>query len=413
MLPDIHGDNLKDYLEALRSSHEVSVSAEVYTSDDVLLERYDADNLPIIEGQVDVDDEAEIKRQLMLSLANVSETSTDPGSPGSALQAKRQLRVLYSVLVPHEDGTSDWVDVDVFYGPITRVKRGETTVEVEAQSKETFLLPPNRLLRSLIPNEDDTRTVETEDGERVVTVEEDSKITSYHAGALIKTLAKRHGETRLRVPRGDRKLPEDAKLFDRASQETGVWPLMVAIAGPKQLLYTADGWLTLRTRRQNNPAWVFKDGNDGTVISAPVVEWDMTTFRNVVELRAFQKKQGNEKENPTLRVVVSLENSHPLSPRSLARKGHPRELVEVIASDDVYADGAQARNDARAHLERIAHEALNVSFDCFPIPHLEPGDLVALDLDGQRRTTFAARKFTLPLTPGTMSMGYNRKVRYH
>lgn len=410
-MPNVRGQDLRDYLEALKNSHEFRVHAEVYDADEQLLERYDADQFPIIDGQVDCDLESDISRQLQLTLARTNEVSTDPTSPGSALSADRILKVIYSVRVPHEDEDDTWVDVDVFTGPISHIARDEMTVSVEAQSKEAYLLPPNRLKRSLIPDDDPTRKVTTEAGERTVTIVEDHKIKSYYAGDLIRALARRHGERRLRVPRTDRKLPEDRKLFDTARQQDGAWKVMQIIAQPQRLYFDGDGWLVLQKRRQRHASYVFSDGDEGEVLNVPAVDWDMSTFRNTVELRAFQKKQGNEKENPTLRVTVSLERSHPLSPHSLRRNGQNRELVETIETDHVYADTKQARHDADQMLTRIAHQSQTVTFTSIPIPHLEPGDLVALDVKGQRRVNFELKKFTLPLTPAAMSIGYTRKVR--
>lgn len=410
MLPNLSGTDLDDYLDTLRSSHLIRVHLDVLDSDDNLVARYDEQDLPILGGQVDVDADSAITRQLRLELANTNESATDAGDPRSALSAERQLRVIYGVFVRFRDGSSDWVEMPVFTGPITRVERNSDTVNVEAQSKEAYLLPPNRLQRSVVPNEETTRVVTVEDGERTVTIEAEHKLESYYAGDLIKRIAKRHGETRLAVPRTNRKLPEDAKLFDKATQETGAWPLMQAIAGAQQLFYDGSGRLTLRTQRRRSPAYVFNDGTNGEVLNVPTVEWDMTLFRNTLELRAFQKKQRNEKENPTLRVVVRLEPSHPLSPRSLQRNGQPRELLQVVSTEDVYASGANATHDAKTLLDRLAANAQTVQFDCLPIPHLEPGDLCALDLEGQKRVTFSARKFSLPLTPASMALGYTRRV---
>ena len=400
MLPNIRGDLLDDYLAALRGSHEYRVSVEVYDLDDNFIQRYDADELPLVDGQVDVDEESAIERALSASFVNVSEVSTDPTSPGAALSSKRQIKVIVTVFVPRQDGSVTEVEVPVFYGPISRVQRDSEEIQIEAQSKEAFFLPPNRLLRSSIPSESDREA------------EQELRVESYYVGHIIKTMAKRHGERMMRVPRTDHKIPEDSKLFDRASQDEGAWPLMQSIAGSRQLYYSADGYLTLRTKRTQRPAYVFSDGEDGNVMSDPVIEWDMSTFRNTVELHAFQRKNANEKENPALRVQVSLEPWHPLSPRSLSRNNHARELVEIVDSDNVYNDESVAKRDANDKLDRLAHESKIVEFDCLPVYHLEVGDLVAVDLKGQPRHRFIARKFSLPLTPNTMSMGYNRKINY-
>jgi hypothetical protein len=266
------------------------------------------------------------------------------------------------------------------------------------------------LIRSSVPQDDPTRTVTREDGERTVTIEADTKIKSYYVGDLIKQIARRHGERMLSVPRTNRKMPEDAKMFDKATQETGAWPLLQSLAGAQQLLYMANGRLTLRSQRHKSPAYVFNDGPNGEVLSVPTVEWDMTVFRNTLELRAFQKKQANEKENPTLRVTARLEPGHPLSAQSLARNNQPRELLQVVATEDVYANGAAAKRDAKKLLNRAATNAQSVQFDSLPIPILEPGDMVALDMEGRPRTRFIAKRFSLPLTPGVMTMGYTRKV---
>jgi hypothetical protein len=393
MLPDLTGTDLDDYIETLHASHEMRVRLEVWDANDVLVQRLGDDELALVEGQVDVDDQNPIKRQLSMTLANTVDTLMDPTNPGAAVHPQNQVRVIYSVYVHFRDGTTDWVEVPVFHGPVTRVERGESTVSVEAQSKETLLLPPNRLNRSVLP-------------------EDAGRVQTFYAGDLIKAIAKRHGETLLRVPRTNRKLPEDAKLFDQASQSDGAWSLMQKLTpAGMQLFYAADGWLTMRPRRARQPVYVFNDGPGGEVLSKPLVEYDMTVFRNTLELHAFEKKTPKQDANPALRVTVRLPQQHPLSPASLARNGHPRELLKVVKSKHVYADATRAKQDATTMLLREASSALDVKFDTLPVPFLEPGDLVAVDVKGLGRYAFQLRAFSLPLTPASMSLGYTRRIR--
>jgi hypothetical protein len=397
MLPRLSGRRLDDYFDALRNSHEIRVRCEVWDYDDNLVKRFDSTELPIVGGQVDVDLDQAIQRQLNIEFARTPETGTEPTDPKSALSADKMLRVEYGVFTDWTDGSeSSWVYVPVFHGPITRVKRNDATVSVEAQSKEAFLLPPSRLNRSSIPNEEG---------------EDDHKITSYYAGDLIKSIARRHGERWLRVPRTDRKLPEDHKMFDKATQETGAWPLMQSLAGAQQLFYDASGHLVMRSQRRRSPVYVFNDGENGEVLSVPTIEFDRTLFRNSIELKAFQKKRGKEKENPRLRVVAHLERGHPLSAQSLSRNGEPQELLLVVETENVYANARDATKDAKTMLDRAAYNAIDVQFDALPMPFLEPGDLLALDVKGLPRREFVARKFSLPLTPASMPLGYNRRTR--
>jgi hypothetical protein len=469
----------QDYLDTLRSSHRMRCSLEVWNADDKLVERLDPNNFSILEGQVDVDASSEVQRQLSVTLANTSETIFDPTNPSGALSAQRQLRAIYEVFVLY-DGGGEWVEVPVFHGPISRVQRAEGTVQIEAQSKESLLLPPTRLNRNSVPNESKTERTQQNDRDRQKAIQEsldeyrgdladlqeekrqwftdlaawlaahpaqtkkdypegsefpekkqeeidrlqkkianlrEQKKTvnkvdyeSYYAGAIIKAIARRQGESRLRVPRTNRKLREDMKLFDLATPDKGPWHLMQKLAGDKQLFYTAAGWLVMRKRRHNNPSYRFSDGPKGNVLTKPRIEWDLTTYRNTLELRAFEKKTKKQKENPALRVRVQLPRHHPLSSHTLGRHGVPRELLEVVETEHVYAKRSRAKADATKLLRRRDAESLAVEFDTLPVPHLEPGDLVEVDIEGEGRRVFTMKTWSIPLVPASMSVGYNRKI---
>ena len=136
----------------------------------------------------------------------------------------------------------------------------------------------------------------------------------------------------------------------------------------------------------------------------------MTTYRNTLVLKAFEKKSKKQDENPAIRAKATLPRGHPLSAHSLSRNNVPRELLEVVESDHVYASKAGAKKEARRLLARRDAVSLNVEFDCLPVPHLEPGDLVEVSVEGEGRRVFTMKAWSIPLLPGSMAWDTIRNV---
>lgn len=143
-----------------------------------------------------------------------------------------------------------------------------------------------------------------------------------------------------------------------------------------------------------------------------------------------------------LRVPRTAKRNHPLSPWKLSRNGTPQYRTLIIET------GAEARTKTRhsgttktgdgkkrkewevplhesvvkrrAQLEKVADRALaeglrahqEVSLECLPQPHLELGDMCAVETEHDGRIEFRLKAYTLPLTSdGAMSINFNRAPR--
>jgi hypothetical protein len=70
----------------------------------------------------------------------------------------------------------------------------------------------------------------------------------------------------------------------------------------------------------------------------------------------------------------------------------------------------EAEGFAKSILASKLLQSVDVQFDAFPLPHLEPMDVCRFDTD-QASSAFRATKFSIPLTAGgVMSIGYLKRL---
>ena len=130
------------FMRTLRSSHRMRVTVTVLDRNEKPLRQLDVPASQIIDGTVEVDALADITRSLRLEFLDEKRALTfDAASPSRAgLFADNLLAVSYGVLVPE---LARFVDVPVFWGPITDFERARGVVRVEAQGKEALALDPH------------------------------------------------------------------------------------------------------------------------------------------------------------------------------------------------------------------------------------------------------------------------------
>lgn len=343
----------------------------------------------IAGGGVTIDALAPVSRTLNVKLVDERRRlRVEPDSPADgAVHADNFIRAEYGVWVPVLDR---WVDCPVFHGPITKVERAGGEATIEAQGKESLMLDPHLAGQGYTIR----RKTRTDDA--------------------IEKVARRAGERRFalpdlgsRIPRGRVVGPEAQPWLVIRGGEVNAkgkeLPGLIERGGGDYLpWYDGRGYLTAR-RRGANPVYTFRSGEGGTILGEPTVKYDVLEFRNAVRVTG-----GRRKKKPRGRAFVTLPASHPLSPRSLARNGEPRYLVEAFESEGLKTDRACERR-GKAILERAARQGVTVEFETLPVPFLEELDEIAVRLD-EFATTMPLERATIPLTAtDAMSVGFTKR----
>jgi hypothetical protein len=285
-----------------------------------------------------------------------------------------------SVAVPAVTTVGTWIDVPVFYGPVSRYARDGHEVTLEAVGKEALLFPPVKQNYGDIPDP------------------ADKKLASY-----LRNQATGFGEEKLRLVEGAGKtIPKNFTLNMPKVRENGLWWYLKLLASTRnfRLFYGPDGYLELRPLNPSQDTYTFRD-----VMDEPTVAYDLTMVRNRIEVYD-QDKQGD----PEPLVRADLPEAHPLSAASLARNGVPRVLLERLDYEDVRMSVTEATKLAKDALEQKSVGSVDVQFTSLPAPHVQLGDKVRVLTDTVDEV-FQLRRFTLPLTANdTMSVGFTKPV---
>lgn len=374
----------------LRSSHRVRTVVHVRDQNEKIIYTFDG---TIVSGSVQVDwSQSGLKpkrrddpwvapsgpvRTLDLTVMRPGkEANFLPGTGGDDLVwAQNFINVIYRVWVPGLAAGPDWVDVPVFWGPITEIDQDGAQYNIKASGKEILGLDPCLMW--------DT-----------VNIKKGTK-----RDEAIQTLLAKQGENRFDFSGQDSKTSTDMS-FGRYTQ-VWKWAQNYAHAANMQLFYDGLGRARLRNWRVNR-IWLFND----EVLSRPQVSYDISSARNVVEVTGGVPKG----RKTAIRAVAMAAASNPLSPESLARNNQRRFMVSRVQSET--KKQSEAEDLAQMTLNQLLSAAVNVQFDCLPIPHLEEGDTVTVQVDGQH-IDFVLEQFTLPLTSDTnMTVGENRRVSW-
>jgi len=374
-------------LDQLASSHTIRIIVDVFDHDEKPIKTIQPD---LLGGQVTVDATQDVSRSLSLELLDpfhkLQFDSTNPAE--GALFADNFIGVKYGVFV--EDGLG-WVDIPVFFGPMTSFKRDGDIVTVEAQGKETLGLDPHSAVYSYALRKGMQVRLAIQDV--MGRVGETKFRLGMIRGKLPKARAVVPGEQPWRVCVGG---DTDAAGGKKPS-------LMSKAAGNFYMFYDGRGYLTAKRK---NATSVFTFRETRHVLTEPSYEYDVLSFRNHAEVRGGIPK----KSKRHVRGEYTLPAGHPLSPTSLKRNGRGRFLTIFHEADGLKTELA-CRNKARQLVEATAFQGVSAQFEALPIPMLEENDTITLDM-GAYNLTFQLKSFTIPLTAdASMSVGYTKRAR--
>lgn len=387
---------------ALRSSHRIRVRVRIHNRDEKIIHTFRGS---ILSGAVQVDATQSSARSWVFArregqgsgpirtldltiLLPRKDQAWLPDAPGSeSAYADNFISVLYGVWVDDLSGGADWVDVPIFWGPITGLNKNGDQVTIRGEGKEILGLEPHVLWSPFTLRKGTKRT------------------------AAIRRVLEAIGERRFSIPRFGQRLKARWSL-DRHQEP---WKVASRIAkwGDWQLFYDGRGRARIRRWPQNR-VWLFKSGPNGTLLSKPNISYDTSETRNLIELT----------DSRQVRVVVRPGGHHPLSPWKLRRNGVMRYMVHREDLEGVQGEAEMRRRGERL-LADLSAVQTNVEFDSLVIPHLEEGDRVGVLVGDTSRATGPAReldgvhiefrlqRFTIPLTAGeSMSVGVNRRVSW-
>lgn len=369
------------YEAALRGSHTRRIDVDILTLNGGVLSSV---SNQLLDGQVNVDADAEITRSCTLTFldpAHALNFDTDSPDDG-AIYSDRMIRVRYGIYV---EELGRYVFATVFTGPVTGLSRDGVTVTVEAQGKEALAMG----------------AVWTP-----ITLRKGMLVT----GALRVLMSSRAGETRFSIPdfrnsAGKQPTLPKARSLDRFAI---VWPAAKALARSinKQLFYDGAGVLVMRNH-STAVKYTFKPGRDGNILTDVAIDYQIADVKNTVNV----KGQPPKGKTGAVSATAVAPKTHPLSPERMGRTGAPRHLVEVIEDTSIRSHTA-AMDLAKRKLAQFLREAVEVSFDALPVPHLDPDDMVSVQTP-EFTLKFRLRKFAIPLAPNgapAMPVGYLKRL---
>lgn len=342
----------------------------------------------LTSGAVQVSTDGDVSRSLSLDLADPQEQiRIEPNSASDrAIYADRFIAAEWGIYVPD---LSRWIDVPVFWGPVTEVSRSAGHVSVECQGKERLMLAPHYASKGY-------------------TVRKHSNVKD----AIVR-VASTAGESRFSLPdlagkvhrpRAVARTSEPWKVIVGGEQNANGKPLAGLIEKATDdygIYYDGRGRLTAR-KKSAAPVFTITDDHIGD--SRPSIGYDVEVFRNTVIVQG-----GRKKKHPRATGFATLPANHPLSAKSLGRNGQPRYITEIVDADAIKSK-RKADHRARDVLNRLSQEGLTASLTAVPIPHLEEEDMVTIRADGYS-LNMPLREWTLPLISGAMTIGTMKQVR--
>lgn len=359
----------RSYQDLLVSSHNIDIRVQVLNLD--MEVESDVSNF-LLDGQVNVDAAADVTRSCSLELYDPNHNiALDSNSPlDGAMYLDRMIRVTYIVYNPN---TLERYSIPIFTGPITKLDRTNTVINVECMGKETLAKRPSFKTKTYNKN--------------------------LFRRNIIKEAMQSVGERWFDFFNWDLRSTGTYSLV----REGDVWAFAKSLSGGHAFFYDGYGRLVLRPKRKGS-MFTFKTGNKGSITTTPQVNYTSDNISNTVLVKGGVPKGKKE----AVEYTASAPSNHPLSPASLRRGGEPGIILSVIEDTDIVKT-----EDAKARAERALNSALlqnvAVTFDCVPIPHLEPGDVVRVETDDFGANVIA-EKFTIPLKAGaSMSFGYNAR----
>lgn len=332
-----------------------------------------------LDGQVNVDAGSDVTRSATVSLFDPTHSvGFDMDNPAKGIVSPKYLLALYRGI--YVDEWSAWKDIPVGVLWLTKPTRTGDVLTLEAQGKEAIAKRPATKQLLLTAN-----TLKT---------------------TAITTIMHSIGETRFRIEPSNSKLGKDTVL----ALDSNPWDACRKIADSmnRQLFYDAEGYVVLRSYPKS-PVYTFRYGNGGSIISDPQFSYSDGEIYNEVRATGGTPKGKSAPIVKTARV----DPSHPLY---VKRDGNFIPM-RFDTSNDKLTTPDQVQDLADDTLAQVVLDSQTATWDSLPIWHLEQGDPVRLtdatDRNGTGATfseTVALRSMSIPLTLGTQSNGYLRRV---
>lgn len=357
----------------LLGDHQTRVLVQVLDTDhNVVGEASDA----VLSGQVDVDATADVTRTCQMEIHDPDyalHLDSGAGPAEAAMYADRMIQVHYCV---RSDALPRWVNVPVFTGPITSLKRSRDTLSLDAKGKESLLSV------------------------------QQSRHWDFRAGTVktdaIKRILNDCGEQFYGIPHWSSRMAAPISITGRDAP----WPVMKQLAASLAsrsagtdpvLFYNGDGYCRLKSFNHAS-RWTFRRSVD--FMTEPDLSFDVESLRNYVAAHGANNVYGTAK----------LPDSDPLSAKSLGRHGIRRWLAEHIDNDQ-WTTKAACTQAARNYLAQSRRLSVAMDLETVCIPHLEERDVVGVD-NGTWSWRMQLTKFSIPLDgSSTMQIGRTSTTR--
>lgn len=332
-----------------------------------------------LDGQVNVDQNAEVTRSATLSLFDPTHSlAFDTSDPTQGSVVPRYLLELTRGM--YVDALDEWVDIPAGVLWMGQPKRSGDILTVEGQGKEAIARRP--------------------------VVRELSFKPSAKKTDVIRIIMESIGETRFRISASAATVGVQYAL----DRKTSPWQACKNLAASMgwHIFYDASGYVVLRPKPTAS-VFTFRQGNGGVVRSEPEYGYATNEVSNYV-LASGATPQGQN--NPII-ATARVDQNHPLY---LERNGEPVWLRHDVSNDKLTTPKA-VKQLADETLAQVVLEATTGSWESAPVWHLDQGDVVtitdAIDDEGTGASysvPMPLKSFSIPLTLGNQSNGYNARV---
>lgn len=397
--------------------HRMELRVRILNENEQPIHSLTAPAQKITSGEVQYDVTADVSRVLSLTVVDEKgRLRMEHGSPAAgAIFINRFIAVEYKVWLPN---AREWVNIPVFWGPLTGFEHDGVECQIEAMGKEVLLRDPHFIgkgftLHKGISLHDAIHRVAAAMGNRRFRIAKTPGQRLKHPRSVSKWAEawsiivgkERVAGFKQRVPPKGKK-DNNKKGEDDHSTKEPSGGLVRLIKGHFEAFFDGLGRLVVR-KVIGHPVYRFKYGRDFT--GRPNIIYDNTSFRNHVVVIGGQKK-GKGKKDARAMGEAQLKPTDPLSPKRLAWHGVPRQMTHKVTADNL-TDNKACRKKAQEILKHVAQQGVDAEFECFPNPMLEERDWVLIEGKGYKYR-FMLRQWTLPLTSGeAMSIGRKKRVR--
>lgn len=332
----------------------------------------------VLDGQVNYTGGTGISRTLQMGFFDPDHAlHLDADAPSEGVVGmNRLIQVITHVRVPE---LNRWVALASFTGRPSKLDRDGDTVTLEADSKECLHL-------------------------RGVSATHIPKGTNYVTA--IKTLLK--GEIRFRFPTGITRKTTTNLNYGGSDEEMQPWLRARKMAGGlgMQLFYDADGYVVMR-KAPTQAEWTLTEQGDGANMTARMKRTtDLTAVRN----RVVVTGQVGGKAFTVTDDAAKLDPKGPYTAAALATNGVGWSNTAFEEQSDMNTR-AKVTSYARLKLGEYLTESTTLTGGIVPVWHLEPGDLVRMNLLGAG-FDFRWSEASIPLGPsGDATVGHISRVR--